>query len=546
MSKPFTYGVALQDRGLAEVLSKIGVEPTGDAFNSISLDPTTGCPLNPMINAGAITAASLVAGHSPEDRIERLLAAYSTYAGRRLAIDPDVYESERATGHRNRAIGHMLRTFDILSGDPEPALDLYFTQCSILVDCRDLSIMAATLANGGVNPITGERAVGPEYVDRILSVMTTCGMYDYSGEWVYSVGMPAKSGVGGGVLVALPGQIGIAVFSPLLDARGNSVRGVEVCKDLSRDAELHFLRVARSSRSVLRAQYSLEAVRSKRVRPEGQREVLRRLGGRVQTYELQGDLLFPEIEAVVRTIVDRSDELDVAVLDFRRVAHVAEPAMRVLWELIRGFRELDRHIALVAASDDLRRFLSGEAAAVNGDRPLLSFDDLDAALEWCEDLLIAEQDGSCPTVTSVSLAEHGLFAGLDANSLEVLEDLVEVRRFETGDLIVRQDDPAREVFLILSGEVSVMIAVNDQRSRRLNTLSAGMTLGELALVAGNTRSADVRADTAVECGVLSTAAFDRLGETHPRIKIALLENILRGAHHMVTQLNREVASLAAE
>jgi glutaminase len=214
ISKPLTYGLALEDRGLDAVLARIGVEPTGDAFNSISLAPDTGRPLNPMINAGAIAAASLVAGHSEEDKLARLLAVYGLYAGRPLAVDRRVYESERDTGHRNRAIGHMLRNFGILDGDPEPALDLDFRQCSIEIDCRDLALIGATLANGGVNPVTGERALRAEYVENVLSVMTTCGMYDFAGEWVYSVGMPAKSGVGGGVLAVLPGQLGIGVFPP--------------------------------------------------------------------------------------------------------------------------------------------------------------------------------------------------------------------------------------------------------------------------------------------------------------------------------------------
>ena len=186
ISKPITYGLALEDRGYDAVLGKIGVEPSGDAFNSISLNPQTGCPLNPMINAGAIATTSLVAGHSDEDRLERLLTVFSDYAGRRLGIDESVYRSEKETGHRNRAIGHMLRNFDVLTNDPDGALDLYFRQCSILVDCRDLALIAATLANGGVHPKTGERAVDPKVVDSVLSVMTTCGMYDFAGEWVYA------------------------------------------------------------------------------------------------------------------------------------------------------------------------------------------------------------------------------------------------------------------------------------------------------------------------------------------------------------------------
>src|SRR5215831_13963787 len=235
ISKPITYGLALEDRSPGPVLEKVGVEPSGEAFNSISLAPGTGAPLNPMINAGAIATASLVAGHSEEDRLQRLLAVFSLYAGRALSIDDRVYESERATGHRNRAIGHLLRSFGIITDDPQAALDLYFRQCSIAVDCRDLSLMAATLANGGVNPRTGERAVRHDLVERILSIMATCGMYDFAGEWVYAVGLPAKSGVGGGILAVLPGQLGIGVFSPRLDEHGNSYRGLKICEALARE-----------------------------------------------------------------------------------------------------------------------------------------------------------------------------------------------------------------------------------------------------------------------------------------------------------------------
>src|ERR1700709_505148 len=181
MSKPFTYGLALADWGVDAVDGRGGVEPGGEAFNSISLAPGSGRPLNPMINAGAITSASLVAGASAAEREARLRAPHGSFAARPLEVETAVYESERDTGHRNRAIGHMLRSFGILELDPEAALDLYFRQCSVAVDCRDLSLMAATLANGGVHPLTGERALEREYVDRVLSVMTTCGMYDSAG-----------------------------------------------------------------------------------------------------------------------------------------------------------------------------------------------------------------------------------------------------------------------------------------------------------------------------------------------------------------------------
>lgn len=200
ISKPFVYGLALDDHGPAAMARKVGVEPSGDAFNAISLHEEDGRPLNPMINAGAIATTGQVEGATPDERFTRILAMFGCHAGRPLDIDTAVYESEARTGHRNRAIGHLLRNYDVLTDDPTPAVDVYFRQCSILVNCRDLAIMAATLANQGVNPLTGERAIRAEHVESVLSVMASCGMYDSSGGWIYNVGMPAKSGVGGGVL----------------------------------------------------------------------------------------------------------------------------------------------------------------------------------------------------------------------------------------------------------------------------------------------------------------------------------------------------------
>src|SRR5882762_2471096 len=234
ISKPFVYGLALEDHGRAHVLTRVGMEPTGDAFNSISLDPETGRPRNPMINAGAIATAGLVLGKTAPVRLKRVLDMLGAYAGSELALDQAVYRSESETGHRNRAIGHMLRNFNMLTEDPNPVVELYFQQCSISVTCRELGIMAATLANRGVNPVTGKQAIRGEYVESVLSVMGSCGMYDFAGEWIYKIGMPAKSGVTGGIIAVLPGQLGIGVFSPPLDSRGNSVRGIRVCEELSR------------------------------------------------------------------------------------------------------------------------------------------------------------------------------------------------------------------------------------------------------------------------------------------------------------------------
>jgi glutaminase len=257
ISKPFVYGFVLEALGLEETLSKVGVEPSGEAFNSISLYPDTGRPYNPMINAGAIACTGLFHTLHGERTIERLVQRFSRLADRNLEIDRAVCDSERSTGHRNRAIAHLLRNFDILTGDDvERTLDAYFAQCSILVNTRDLAIIGATLANHGRNPVSDQVVMAPQHVHHVLSVMSSCGVYDYSGEWGFRVGLPAKSGVGGGILAVLPGQLAIAVFSPPLDARGNSARGIRVCEELARRFQLHMLRTPRIGGAVIRKDLS--------------------------------------------------------------------------------------------------------------------------------------------------------------------------------------------------------------------------------------------------------------------------------------------------
>ena len=239
ISKPFVFGMALEEHGRAATLARVGVEPTGEAFNAIVLDEATNRPFNPMVNAGAIATTALVTGASPEERRAKLLAKFSAAAGRPLSVDESVFASERATGNRNRAIAYLMLNFGMIPEHVGEVLDLYFQQCSILVSCRDLAVMAATLANVGVNPVTGEDAFEMQYVKDMLAVMFTCGMYDFSGEWAYGVGVPAKSGVAGGVMAVVNRQLGIATYSPRLDARGNSCRGIEACVDIADELGLH-------------------------------------------------------------------------------------------------------------------------------------------------------------------------------------------------------------------------------------------------------------------------------------------------------------------
>lgn len=239
VSKPFVYGMALEDYGRTAVLEKVGVEPTGDPFNAIEVDQLSKRPLNPMVNAGAMATSCLIRGENPSHRFNRLMEYFAKYTGRRMSADMSVFLSEKASGHRNRAIAHLMLNFGVLDPQVEETLDLYFQQCSILVNAQDLATMAATLANRGTNPVTGESALSQEYIQDILTVMFTCGLYDFAGEFAYNVGLPAKSGVGGGMIAVSPGRAGIGVFSPLLDDHGNPIRAVKVCEELSRRFGLH-------------------------------------------------------------------------------------------------------------------------------------------------------------------------------------------------------------------------------------------------------------------------------------------------------------------
>ncbi len=239
VSKAFTYCIALELVGRDEVFSHVGVEPSGDAFNAIVFDTHTNRPFNPMVNAGAITISSLIYKALGTYALEMVLRRFSEAAGRDLGISEAVYRSEAQTGHRNRAIAHLLLNVGATEEPVEPGLDFYFRQCSILVTAADLARMGATLANLGRNPQTGKQVFDLGAVRDTLSVMFTCGMYDYSGNWVLDVGVPCKSGVGGGIMGAVNRQLGIGTFSPRLDEKGNSVRGLSAFKQLADEFGLH-------------------------------------------------------------------------------------------------------------------------------------------------------------------------------------------------------------------------------------------------------------------------------------------------------------------
>jgi len=239
VSKAFAFCLALEIAGREAVMERVGVEPSGDSFNSIVFDPHTNRPFNPMVNAGAITVDGIIYEKFRGDAFDVVMERLSMAAGRQLTMDESVYRSESDTGHRNRAIGHLLRNVGALDGSVDEVVDLYFRQCSIEVTATDLAWMGATLANIGENPVTGKQVFDLNCVRNTLAVMFTCGTYDFSGNWAYNVGVPAKSGVGGGICGVVNRQLGIGTYSPRLDSKGNSVRGAAVFTDLTEELGLH-------------------------------------------------------------------------------------------------------------------------------------------------------------------------------------------------------------------------------------------------------------------------------------------------------------------
>src|ERR1700681_419485 len=337
MSKPFVFGLALDTLGAGRVESAIGVEPSGDPFNSIRLNAENH-PFNAMVNAGAIACSGLIHEAKGADAFECIRQALGRFAGRDLDVDEAVYASESATGDRNRAIGYLLRTNAVITDNVASVLDVYFRQCWILTTARDIAVMAATLANRGLNPVTGEQVVSPYAITHTLSVMTSSGMYDYAGEWVYRVGIPAKSGVGGGILAALPAQLGLGSYSPRLDSHGNSVRGIKVCEALSSHFDLHMLNRNEDARNSIIADYDIGKSSSRRSRRPHEQSILNNHHRDVRIIELVGALNFANIDFVSRQL-SAKPRPQFMIFDLRRVAALTRAGARLLAE---GIQELAR------------------------------------------------------------------------------------------------------------------------------------------------------------------------------------------------------------
>jgi glutaminase len=537
MSKPFVFALALDSLGASRVESVIGVEPSGDPFNSIRLNAENH-PFNPMVNAGAIACSGLIHEAKGAGAFEHIRRELSRFAGRDLDVDDAVYASESATGDRNRAIGYLLRTNSVITDNVASVLDVYFRQCAILVTARDIAIMAATLANRGINPVTGEQVTTPYAIARTLSVMTSSGMYDYAGEWIYRVGIPAKSGVGGGILAALPARLGLGSYSPRLDKHGNSVRGIKVCEAISAHYDLHMLNRSDDARNSIIADYTIGKNPSRRSRRSHEQEILAAHHQDVRVIELVGTLSLSNVDYVSRQLAGKPRPQFV-IFDLRRVSSVTRAGARLVAE---EFRELAYHHVTVILSGIKRSSESWKIVRewTQGISNLRDFYLLDAAIEWAEDQVVYRYGGSIDFHDTTDLSEQPLLAGLSAEDLAALAAPGTTKTWHRGEKIVGAGEPATSLFFLGSGVVHVTLP----DGVRLATLTAGMAFGEMALLE-KTRSADVLADASATAVEIQIADFERFRDAHPKAGERIMRNLAQILADRLIVANTKVNLLTA-
>lgn len=578
IAKVFAYGLALDDLGPTEVGKKVDVEPSGDPFNEISLQQNTGRPANPMINAGAIATVGLIKGKGGTDRITRIsrhmkLAAEGSPGD--LDINRTVYHAENIGGHRNRALAWLLRSFEIIDSDPEPVVQDYFLECSTDITTENLSMMAATLANKGVNPVTGREVFSEETTRQVLAVMMTCGMYDAAGNWMIDIGLPAKSGVDGGIMVVVPGQLGIGVYSAPLDNHGNSVRGAAAIRRVTRDLGLHYADAAPLGGSTLRAHYSLADASLGVVRSTELSRITSQFGDRCQILEVSGDLGFAETETMARTIVEMEEDVSMVIIDFQGVDDYGRAAILMLASLTSSWRDNGKDIIFIdwgeslveslleytSVRDDLYlpdpREKAKAASAGQIDLPwdaesieaeitgeFRLFDNRSAALEWAE-LRLAQRYAREILQTDDSPREPEtapVFEFLDDRDVNELSGYMELRSYTADTVIRRVGQPFGGLYFVRSGRVELAAEGQGDARYRHVYLSPGTTFGEFALSYTGRQLTTIRAVDDVEVLVLSAQKIASIEKTNPQLAIRLWTAIAREAYTVLEQSSREAGA----
>lgn len=539
VSKPFMYGQALTEYGRDAVLAKVGVEPTGERFNSIELDEENNRAFNPMVNSGAIVTASLLTRATADKGAEEMLDLFSRLAGRQLSIDESVFRSEDETGHRNRAIAWLMLNSGMIEPDPDLVLDLYFRQCSVLVNCADLAAMACTLGTLGRQPATGEQIFASDVTRDVLSVMTTCGMYDYAGQWLYDVGLPAKSGVSGMIMAVVPGQLGLAVYSPRLDSVGNSVRGIEVCRRFARDFGLHTCTNSLDPAGAIRRVYTAREVRSLRQRTPEERATLDAKGGAFTAIELTGPQHFATAERLTNQVALSASAAKTIVLDLRRIESMDSAAIDILSRIpaVSGTPDCQIYVTEIPAS--LLPALKA-AMTANGADEALTFASTEDALEAFEDAALSAA-GVTGAGDVFRLSKAEIFTGLSAGDISELEAIASTFAYDDGDTIITRGDAALVFYVVARGVVSITIPANTG-TRRISAVGPGQAFGEMAMLDGAPRSANAVASGPVLCHAFSIDQLKDISKTRPHIYSIILANLVRSLSDRLRAANEQIGT----
>jgi len=538
ISKAFVYCLAIERMGADRVFKKIGVEPSGEAFNSIRLKEDNR-PFNPMVNSGAISCTGLICDDATDDAFPVILEFLSDFAGRQLTVNENVFYSEKSTGDRNRAIGWLLKNNNQFEYGVDKILDVYFRQCSILVTAKDLAVMAATLAKNGVNPLTNKRIVSPETAVKGLSIMVSAGMYDYSGEWTYRIGLPAKSGVGGGIVAVLPSEFGLGVFSPPLDELGNSVRGIQVCQELSSYFKLHLLQGEDTFENCIRNVYDLSKIRSVHARKPADADILDQHGIKCSVIELGGSITLIHSDAITRAITNIIDQ-EFIIISLQKVNKISPGAVRILKEFFKNIEDAETEILFCGAqNDDIDRRDVFEGFQEFTKTSTLHYPNLNQAIEWVEEQLIAgygehQVEGS----RGNDLSSQPLLTNMSPAELDIIKQKVERQDFVTGTKIISLGQETDGVFFLLSGKVEIALGNGEY----LASVGAGTCFGELALISPNEkRQANVIASTNCHCAWLSDDSLNKIFSQQLEIRSKILHNL---SSILVERLNKSNARVA--
>ncbi len=369
-------------------------------------------------------------------------------------------------------------------------------------------------------------------------------MYDYAGEWIYRIGMPSKSGVAGGILIVLPGQLGIAVFSPPLDERGNSVRGIKVLNEISRDFNLHLFNVPRVSKSAIRAKYDASQVTSNRLRTDKEAKVLNDFGSLIKLYELQGGLMFASTEVVIKDIINSIESTKYIIIDLKRVIEMDGGACKLFFDLLKNITTAKKHLVFSNTKNVplLEKYFKDSVRSRNNSM-FMVYDDNDLALEWCENKLISTKLTKSVADKLAPISSYELCKGFSKKELSYFESILKLKTFKKGNTIIRKGSKADNMFFLAKGNVSVVLRLPNGNSKRLATFPPGMAFGEMAILDRSVRSADVIADTDVSCYALSVKDFEQLDQYNANLKKTLLINLACNLSQKLRKANIEISAL---